>query len=157
MRIDSVLDNTSGRANCFTPGGQFTIAGAGFGDHTDLPGDIGVYLLSRPSLHLERARDYERWSDVKIVGTWPAVLRGPQQLFVEVREDELIRSSVHIALLIPIGPATGAGEPSDRGDAAGATGGNLQRREVASDSQPGPLPGPHPTTESIGHLTPRRA
>src|SRR5437879_3765932 len=61
-----------------TPGGEFCIAGKGFGDWDEVPLDLGVWLNASGGGGLVRVQHYTSWSDDCITGYWPSELRGPQ-------------------------------------------------------------------------------
>jgi len=95
-RIERVLDLMAGDHDRLTPGGPFCIAGRGFGNHSEVPNDIGVYVHCSTRNHLVRVHQYVSWSDEEIRGRWPVDVLGPMWLFLEMRmEDGLIRSAVH--------------------------------------------------------------
>lgn len=99
--IHHVIDVTTGKQDCFTPGGRFILRGRGFGDAEQPPMDFGVFVHGSGAV-LQRIFRYASWADKEIHGFWPDSIDGPVWLFVETSSgDHEVRSAIHRMPIVP--------------------------------------------------------
>jgi hypothetical protein len=100
--IHSVIDVSSGKADCCTPGGRFILRGRGFGEVEEPDLDAGVFVHGSGTV-LHRIMRYEGWEDREIRGFWPESVCGPVWLFVETTvPNATVQSTVHKAPILPV-------------------------------------------------------